>query len=209
MKASSIVFGETSLQYGKAVLLPYSLVPKVEGKKVTNPKCSFSVSDESIAKADSNGYVIGLKKGAVDIKVTWLEDSSITATVHIAVTSLASADFDQINHLVRKIIGHFSLFLVTGLFGALSLFFFLFKGKERKALYASLSFTLLLVYGFLLAVLSEIAQIFAGNRGPSWDDVGIDFSGYASAVVIFLIIYLAITFSKAKKKKIENELKTS
>ena len=209
VKASSITFGETSLQYGKTVLLPYSLVPEVEGKKVTNPKCSFSVSDESIAKADSNGYVMGLKKGAVDIKVTWLEDPSITATVHIAVTSLASADFDQINHLVRKIIGHFSLFLVTGLFGALSLFFFLFKGRERKALYTSLSFTLLLVYGFLLAVLSEIAQIFAGNRGPSWNDVGIDFSGYASAVVIFLIIYLAITFSKAKKKKIENEPKAS
>lgn len=113
---------------------------------------------------------------------------------------MTPAEFNNIHTLIRKLIGHFSLFLVTGLFGALVLRSFVLQKKEKNSLKKILpSFFVLMVYGLLLAVLSEGIQISAGNRGPSWNDVGIDFEEYVLPILILLAVILIRTFRKKTK----------
>ena len=58
---------------------------------------------------------------------------------------------------------------------------------------------------FILASSSEIIQIFAGNRGPSFKDVGIDMLGASIPFLIILVIDMIIYLHKTKKS-IKEEL---
>lgn len=199
VKPTSISVSFSSIQYGKTEKLSYSLVSEKEGLNVTYPDVKFVSSDTSIANIDSNGYLVGLKKGSVNITVLWKKDESISGTATIAITAMDATKFDNINHIVRKLIGHFGSFLVTAVFGVLSIYFFFVK---NKSIYISLS--VLLVYGLLLAMLSEFLQIFAGNRGPSWNDVGIDYGGYALGFICTMLIAILIKQIRNRRKKTEN-----
>ena len=107
--------------------------------------------------------------------------------------------YDSLNGIIRKLIGHFGAFLVTGVFGILTAYFFFFKGKMKY-----ISLAIFLVYGLLLAILSEVLQIFAGSRTPAWSDVGIDFSGYAIGAIVTFGILLLI-YVKTKRKEISTQ----
>lgn len=198
VKPTSISVSFSSIQYGKTEKLNYSLVSEKEGLKVTYPEVRFVSSDTSIANIDSNGYLVGLKKGSVNITVIWKKDEKISGTATIAITAMDATKFDNINHIVRKLIGHFGSFLVTAVFGVLSICFFFVK---NKSIYISLG--VVLIYGLILAMLSEFLQIFAGNRGPSWNDVGIDYGGYALGFVCTLL--LVILIKQIRKKHTTNK----
>ncbi len=206
VKPVSISVSFSSIQYGQTKKLEYSLSSEIKGLPVTHPEVNFSSSSPEIATVDENGYLLGLKKGSADITVSWKKDPSIKGKATIAFTSMDGVKFDNINYIVRKTIGHFGSFAVTAVFGILTCFFFF---KRKTPFWISLSLTL--VYGFVLAALSEFLQIFAGSRGPSWNDVGIDFSGYASGfAVTFLIAYFVYrTLSKRRRACIDNEPKES
>ena len=185
----------SSIQYGKTTKLPYTLISEEAGIDVTYPDVLFSTSDSSIATIDKNGYLIGLKKGSVDITVSWKKNTEIKGVATIAITAMDGVRFDRINYLIRKLIGHFGSFLVTAVFGILTVFLFSKETKRRSLLSLAV-----LIYGLVLAMLSEFLQIFAGNRGPSFTDVGIDFSGYfiGALLTFFLCLFL---FRKKDKEK--------
>ena len=197
--ATSITVSYASIQYGKTTKLSYSLVSEVEGLDVTNKDVTFESDDESIATIDASGYVLGLKKGTINISVTWKKDPTVKGSSTIAITSMDAEKYDSLNGIIRKLIGHFGAFLVTGVFGILTAYFFFFKGKMKY-----ISLAIFLVYGLLLAILSEVLQIFAGSRTPAWSDVGIDFSGYAIGAIVTFGILLLI-YVKTKRKEISTQ----
>ena len=88
--------------------------------------------------------------------------------------------------VIRKLVGHFSLFLVDGVFVYLSLYYWL---KEKKDMITLLLFTL--IFGLLLASLSEFIQSFVPGRSGELLDVLIDYGGYLLGTgITYLIIYL-------------------
>ncbi len=98
---------------------------------------------------------------------------------------------DQVKQFIRKGIGHFGLFLVLGIFGVPT--FILFIKKHYLAIIFEL------ITGFMIAGISEMIQIFASNRGPSFKDVLLDFSGYLTSSILILGIVLIIYIIRKKK----------
>lgn len=194
VKASAITVESTTIQYGKNVRLNYSLVSAIEGKNVSYPAVSFTSSDTSILSVSSSGYLFGLEKGNAKVTITWLGDETITATCYVTVTSLDSATFNNIHYWVRKLLGHFSVFMVTGFF-ALIVFLYIFFRKKKPL--ACLS----LIYGFALAGLSELCQMAADGRTPTFQDVLIDFSGCVLGTLLMLLVLLIYRLWKKNKEK--------
>ena len=195
-KAKSITISLGSIQYGRTSKLSYSLESEKEGVEVTNPEVGFISDDKTIATIDENGYLLGYQKGKVNITVYWKEDEKISSTVSLTITSMESSKYDRINYLVRKILGHFLCFAATGFFGYLTVLAFFFENRKKKIL----SLSSIALIGLVLAFLSEFLQIFAGQRGPSFQDVMIDFSGYLSGMVLVFLLHLLISKIRTKKK---------
>lgn len=65
------------------------------------------------------------------------------------------------------------------------------------------------VLGFCVAGFSELAQFYTPNRSAQWRDVGIDFGGYMTTIVIFLIcvgIWELIKYlARRRKNKVKKE----
>ena len=100
-------------------------------------------------------------------------------------------DIEDIRYFIRKVIGHFGIFLVLGVFSCLTYYLFL----KRKLL----SFIIIILAGFLTAGVSEILQAIPEGRGPSFNDVLIDYVGYLIAVVVFSLIFYLPYYIKRKK----------
>lgn len=197
VKASSITVSYSSIQYGKTTKLHYQLISEIKDLPVTNQDVIFESDNPGIATIDASGYVLGLKKGSVNISVIWKKDPQIKGVSTIAITSMESKKFDNLNHVIRKLIGHFGVFLITGVFGILTIYFFFFKGRKKYV-----SMTLIFLHGLLLAILSEVFQVFAGNRTPAWSDVGIDYFGYILGALLTIISVLLIHIkTKPEEKK--------
>lgn len=99
-------------------------------------------------------------------------------------------DFDNFHNIIRKVIGHFAFFRLIGLFGFFTYYLF------TESIKYSLIFTLM--SGVIMAFTSELLQIFAIDRAPSFIDALIDYSGYLiSSIVLSVIVLIA----KRQKKK--------
>lgn len=79
--------------------------------------------------------------------------------------------------LGAKILGHFGLFMLDGLFGFLI-------WKEFKSNKAALLF---LIYALVLSSLGEFIQLFSLERSATIHDVIVDFSGYVFIFVCYLV----------------------
>ena len=94
---------------------------------------------------------------------------------------------DAFAGLVRKLVGHFGLFAVSGLLTLPTLFLFLRETKFTR-FYWFLSASLVL--GLLLACLTEFIQIFTPGRSENFVDITIDFGGYLFGTgICFAIMY--------------------
>jgi len=79
-----------------------------------------------------------------------------------------------------KLLGHFCLFMLTGLFS--ELFLASFPKIHQGMLW------ILLAYAIVLSSAGEIIQIFAAGRSPTLHDVFLDFTGFWS-LLLFKIAY--------------------
>ena len=123
-----------------------------------------------------------------------VEDSSRQSSfiTSILITLFGNADFDALEHIVRKC-AHFSEFASLGAL-SLGLTYTITKYDLRR----TWSATALPALGCLLsASTDETIQIFA-NRGNSVSDVLLDFSGSVTAMCVFYIVVLII---RAKKRR--------
>lgn len=102
--------------------------------------------------------------------------------------------------VVRKLIGHFGFFAISGALTTWSIYLvscYLKKYKPYMGIIFSLSF------GLFLGGLTELIQVFVPNRGPQVTDVLIDFGGYIlGAAIVILIVFIHV-----RKKYMEVEEK--
>jgi uncharacterized protein YjdB len=197
--AKSVTIESLSIQYGKQTQLEYALVSMIDGLDVTDKEMVFQSSDETVATIDENGYVLGYKKGQTKITAKWKQNEEIQASRNIIITSMASDSFNNLNYIIRKTVGHFSLFLLTGCFGYLAISESFIK---RKKLW--LPVLINCIYGFLLGIGSELLQMTTNGRTPSYIDVLIDFGGYLTGAFIVMGILILI-----KKKRSKSDVLTS
>ncbi|MCR5079041.1 MAG: VanZ family protein [Bacilli bacterium] len=112
--------------------------------------------------------------------ITWINNVFFSG-------SLTQAECSAVVTASAKLFGHFSLFLLDGLFFRL----FLLEtklGKNKRTL-------LFLMVGLLLSIAGEAVQIFSANRYPSVFDVILDYSGF---VLPFVFAYF-LSWNKANQ----------
>ena len=101
---------------------------------------------------------------------------------------------------IRKLIGHFSFYLIDG--ALVSLFtYFLFGFTKNK----NLSLLIILIVGVLFSILTEIIQIFVPGRAGDITDMLLNLSGYLlGCVIVILIVYLIYRHKKKKTTELLN-----
>ena len=119
--------------------------------------------------------------------------------------TITPANFDHFAFNIRKIVGHFGLFALSGLFSSWATYLF---SKDGKAGYFLTQISMDLSFGIVVALASEFAQIFIDGRTGAWADVGIDFSGFFLGFsIIFVILLLRKSKIFHKEKYLNNQAK--
>lgn len=137
-------------------------------------------------------------------EVSAKESSAVAEVIETVINTIQENTINESNievfkNIVRKSIGHFSLFLVNGVFTTLAVYYFTITEKWYKFY---LLFAMTLGFGLIIAGVSEMIQIFTDGRVGAWSDIGIDFAGYAlGAGAVVLILFLT---KKLVSQKIEN-----
>jgi len=192
-------------QYGKVTPLSFSVYDKTKNFKIDlsttkalTDTLVFSSYDKSIVDIDSYGNLLGYKKGMTTIIVSLKNNPLVKKEISVVITSIPVSTYRNISFLVRKIIGHFSFFLATGVFSYLTMYLYLSFKSKKKALYAAL---IALSYGILLATISELIQLIPGGRSGNIEDILLDTLGYLlGECITILIVYLVV---KKKRKEIK------
>lgn len=164
----TVVAPDRCVKGGKIDLTAYT-----GGNVTKNVKREVVKGEGSI---DENGVFTSDKSGKVTVRATYVGRPDLTVEKTITVSV-----FDTFHTLIRKGLGHFSLFLVLG-FGLFGTFFLLIKPR-----WASLPLSLL--SAFVVAGISEMFQlpVFTSGRYATWQDVAIDFLGALSGIGIAVV----------------------
>lgn len=174
---------------------------------------TVSSSDEEVAKVYAQGtyiYIDCIKVGNTRIIITSNEDPTVSKYVDVEVTIrgiINNDNYSSFSEFVRKSIGHFLLFLVSGIF--VFLFFNevdkqLDYPQKKKWQYVACT----LAVGLIVAGISELIQYFIPTRYGSLIDVLTDFVGYSIGVfTTFFIIKLIRKhrYKKALKARLEKK----
>ena len=115
--------------------------------------------------------------------------------------TITDANYDSFSGFIRKAIGHFGLFMVSGLLSTLA--FYLVLNLFKWAKYY-LQIIIALVFGLMIAIVTEIIQLNVPGRSGEFTDVLIDYGGYVLGFsIIFFILFLVIRFKNKKSAKPE------
>lgn len=129
-----------------------------------------------------NGCINGEKSGEESDTISHAMADVINTVSPNTITTESFPTFAFIN---RKVLGHFLAFTVNAVFASISAYYFLVVRKWYKHY---IFFGVTMMYGFVVALLSEMMQLFAQGRVASFLDVGIDMGGYLLGVLIIFII---------------------
>lgn len=183
----TVVAPDRCVKGGKIDLTAYT-----GGNVTKNVKWEVVKGEGSI---DENGVFTSDKSGKVTVRATYVNRPDLTVEKTITVSV-----FDTFHTLIRKGLGHFSLFLVLG-FGLFGTFFLLIKPR-----WASLPLSLL--SAFVVAGISEMFQlpVFTSGRYATWQDVAIDFLGALSGIGIAVVAVsiVGLIWFKAKPESFKN-----
>ena len=191
----------------------------------TYTEVTYGSSNEEVATIGKDGTITPLKVGVTEITAVCddgtLEPIKYTITLEIKRQDFIR-DLGAFFRFIRKGLGHFGAFLVLGIFSTLTWLSFM----NRKKIIAAIPINF--ASGFFVAALTEYLQSKVPNRGPSFADVELDFSGFlcsAIVITIVMIIYEIVRFAVNKNRKkvvietptneniiqetiVENEIKT-
>lgn len=183
----TVVAPDRCVKDGKIDLTAYT-----GGNVTKNVKWEVVKGEGSI---DENGVFTSDKSGKVTVRATYVGRPDLTVEKTITVSV-----FDTFHTLIRKGLGHFSLFLVLG-FGLFGTFFLLIKPRW-------VSLPLSLLSAFVIAGISEMFQlpVFTSGRYATWQDVAIDFLGALSGIGIAVVAVSIVGFVwfKAKPESFKN-----
>ena len=131
------------------------------------------------------------------------QSSGIVVTVFKSVINFFHKDainesnIGTLTHVTRKLVGHYGLFVFSGLSSSLAIHFASYYLKNYKWWYG-LIFSLF--FGLCLAGVTELIQSFIPSRSGEVVDVLIDYSGYVTGTGIIVLILFLIT-KKHKPKE--------
>lgn len=183
----TVVAPDRCVKGGKIDLTAYT-----GGNVTKNVKWEVVKGEGSI---DENGVFTSDKSGKVTVRATYVGRPDLTVEKTITVSV-----FDTFHTLIRKGLGHFSLFLVLG-FGLFGTFFLLIKPRW-------VSLPLSLLSAFVVAGISEMFQlpVFTSGRYATWPDVAIDFLGPLSGIGIAVVAVsiVGLIWFKAKPESFKN-----
>ena len=121
------------------------------------------------------------------------ESNSIAKTTADVVNTIkpetiTEQNFDVFAYSLRKLIGHFGCFVLSGVFSTWSFVLFL---KDKKVGYIFYQLLFIFSFGILIAFLSEFIQLFISGRTFKFGDVGIDLAGYfIGDFLVILVLFL-------------------
>ncbi len=183
----TVVAPDRCVKGGKIDLTAYT-----GGNVTKNMKWEVVKGEGSI---DENGVFTSDKSGKVTVRASYVGRPDLTVEKTITVSV-----FDTFHTLIRKGLGHFSLFLVLG-FGLFGTFFLLIKPRW-------VSLPLSLLSAFVVAGISEMFQlpVFTSGRYATWQDVAIDFLGALSGIGIAVVAVsiVGLIWFKAKPESFKN-----
>ena len=147
-----------------------------------------------------NAFIEGVKSseisnGASEVAIKVIEDVS-PGTFAVEASKVSFKQF------FRKFAGHFCLFGLNGIFSSIAFYLFL---RDVKVLPKWSIHIISAVFGFVMACLSELAQISTDGRTGSMKDVLIDSSGYLLGLLPVVIVVLIVEYNikKIQKKQVE------
>ncbi len=183
----TVVAPDRCVKGGKIDLTAYT-----GGNVTKNVKWEVVKGEGSI---DENGVFTSDKSGKVTVRATYVGRPDLTVEKTITVSV-----FDTFHTLIRKGLGHFSLFLVLG-FGLFGTLFLLIKPRW-------VSLPLSLLSAFVVAGISEMFQlpVFTSGRYATWPDVAIDFLGALSGIGIAVVAVsiVGLIWFKAQPESFKN-----
>lgn len=190
-----LIFEEKDLAIGDIVKLKINYNQQYVNKEDLH--FTYESLNPDIISIDEQGFMTGLKKGKGIIKVT--SNNNITKEIEVSVKPLffLHDQIDDVNHYIRKILGHFLFFSVMSYFITMSIYLILADNKILK----NYSFIFSLVIGSYLAFLAESLQNLTVGRGPSISDSFIDIGGYSLTIVILILIRIIIYYKNKRKNK--------
>ena len=98
---------------------------------------------------------------------------------------------------IRKSLGHFGLFVVSGIFSSLSIYYIF---KDFKWIKHFLNTIFALSFGLISAMTTEIIQLNVPDRSGEFTDVLIDYGGYLlGAFLVGLVLFLVIRHQRKKR----------
>lgn len=223
-EATGFIFDDNNKRVTKNDDGSFSLTMKKDEHLVITSQLGFRAENASkgapsnIISKSSDSYVVNAstthlhayKPGTATITYFSIYDNTITATLHVTVPDVVDgltvektitvSVFDTFHTLIRKGLGHFSLFLVLG-FGLFGTFFLLIKPRW-------VSLPLSLLSAFVVAGISEMFQlpVFTSGRYATWQDVAIDFLGALSGIGIAVVAVsiVGLIWFKAKPESFKN-----
>ena len=133
-----------------------------------------------------NSCMTGNQSSMESGRVTNIIKNIINFFIHDAINE---GNYETFHGVIRKLVGHFGLFLLDGVIVSWDIHF-LFNKKWWIKLIISLSF------GLLIAILTEVIQLAVPGRAGSALDILIDYSGYIIGAGIILLIFLGINRHK-------------
>jgi VanZ family protein len=125
-----------------------------------------------------NGNQSSMESG----RVTNIIKNVINFFIHDAIND---RNYGTFHGVIRKLVGHFGLFLIDGLIVSWDIHYLL-KTKWWIKIIVSLSF------GLFVACLTEGIQLLVPGRAGSGIDILIDYSGYLIGSGIIFLIFLSI-----------------
>lgn len=170
----------------------------------TNLYVDVESSDELVLSTQiegRTGKVTAKKEGTASITVSSVANPSLSETLTFEVMPKQAIDgenYVDFASFIRKSIGHFLLFGVSGLFTTWAFFLLFDKMIKKKwliALYSAL-------FGLAIASLTEFIQLFIPQRSGNWLDVVINIFGYSvfgALLILFYCLWLRRTLKTNKK----------
>ncbi len=116
----------------------------------------------------------------------------------IKTDTINASNYDSFSSFIRKFIGHFSLFGLSGVLTTLSYKFFVYDKTSKLSFFIIFSS----ITGLFLAILTEFIQLLVPGRSGEILDVLIDLSGYfIGLLIVVLIVYILKKRSTRLKKE--------
>lgn len=108
------------------------------------------------------------------------------------------SNIDILTSITRKAVGHFGLFMISGILTSWSIHL-LSKYIKKYQLWFGISFSLF--FGLFLAGLTELIQRFVPGRSGEFTDVLIDYGGYLLGASIIIVIVLIMIKNHNKEER--------